>query len=80
MSPSDKLINKICNNVVHVVVKITSDCLPSACRRQAKIEYIYTQTREDCHSKGVDKAKDMEKIMVTSVVVTSNRKEWLERT
>lgn len=80
MSPSDKLINKICNNVVHVVVKIMFDCLPSACRRQAKIEYIYTQTCEDSHSKDMDKAKDMEKIMVTSVVVTSNRKEWLERT
>ena len=80
MSPSDKLINKICNNVVHVVVKIMFDCLPSACRRQAIIEYIYTQACVDSHSKDMDKAKDMEKIMVTSVVVTSNRKEWLERT
>lgn len=79
MSPSDKLINKICNNVVHVVVKIMFDCLSSACRRQAKIEYIYTQTCEDSHSKDMDKAKDMEKIMVTAVVVTSNRKEWLEK-
>ena len=45
----------------------------------AKVEYIYTQTCEDSHSKDMDKAKDMEKIMVTAVVVTSNRKEWLEK-
>ena len=53
------------------------DCLPSACRRQAKIEYIYTQTCEDSHSKDMDKAKDMEKIMVTAVVVTcKGRNGW----
>ena len=33
----------------------------------------------DSHSKDLDKAKDMEKIMVTAVVVTYNRKALLEK-
>ena len=33
----------------------------------------------DSHSKDMDKAKDMEKIMVTAVVVTYNRKALLEK-